>query len=411
MRILIITPHYVPDGGPSAVLFSLLSNKLSDRGHNVTILTGVPHYPTGKILNQYRGLVIRKERTNNIKILRVPLPSLDRQKLFLRFFQFVCFQLGALFAGLFEKYDIVLASNPALQTGLPFLFLGRLRGKPSIFSVHDVYPDVGIRLGILQNRLIVRLVETLEVLCYKRASKIRVLSESFIPAITRSNIKQSKIVLIYDWVDTDLIRPLPKENAFSKSYGMDKRFVVLYAGNLGLSQGLENIISAAEILAGNNDIMFVFVGDGADKKRLQHLVKMKKLTNVVFIPFQERSRLPEVLASADISIVNLKKGISFNSLPSKIYSILASGRPIIACIDEGSDTWNLIQKSKSGVCLPPGDSKLLAKTILELKDNDELRRQLGENGRAYCISHHSPQYAAEKFLDLFDNLVKGRQFA
>jgi len=171
-----------------------------------------------------------------VHILRVPVPSLDRSRLPLRLLQFLSFQLGASWAGRQCAYDVLLVSNPALHAGLAFAALGPWRGKPAIFSVHDVYPDAGVDLGVFRHKAVIAAVAGLERFCLKRAASVRILSESFAAPLEKLGVPRSKLTLIYDWVDTDLIRPLPRHNAFSREHGLDDRYVVLYAGNIGLSQ-------------------------------------------------------------------------------------------------------------------------------------------------------------------------------
>jgi colanic acid biosynthesis glycosyl transferase WcaI len=209
-------------------------------------------------------------------------------------------------------------------------------------------------------------------------------------------VPDEKMALVYDWVDTDLVHPMPRENAFAREHNLVGKFVVLYAGNIGLSQGLEHVLCAAETLQNCPDIKFVFVGDGANREHLVAESEGRHLENVTFLPFQPRQRLPEVLASADISLVSLQSGIGVSSLPSNTFSILASGRPVIACVDEGSETWNLIKRAEAGLCIPPEKPLELADAILTLKENQVLRESMGQNGRCWAESHHSPQAAAKQ---------------
>jgi colanic acid biosynthesis glycosyl transferase WcaI len=314
--------------------------------------------------------------------------------------QFIGFQLGAMLAGLRQDYDVLLISNPALEVWLPFILLSVLRCKPAVFSVHDVYPDVGVSLGIFRSKLIVSVVGYLERFCLDRSSKVRILSESFIKPLRSLGVTDDKMELVYDWVDTDLIKPLPKDNNFAREHQLVNHFVVLYAGNIGLSQGLEQVLAVAELLQDQEEIKFVLVGDGAGRAPLMTEASRLNLGNVRFLPFQPRNRLPEVLATADVSLVTLKKGVGAASLPSKSFSILASGRPILASVDEGSDTWNLVKRSQAGICVPPEDPGAIARAILELKNDERLRNNFGKKGRDYALQYHSPQAAAVKFEQL-----------
>jgi colanic acid biosynthesis glycosyl transferase WcaI len=400
MNVLIIGAPYEPDFGPAAPLFTMLSKGLVQRGHQVTVITTVPHYPSGRVPVAFRGKWIWRSFENGVKVIRIGLPSVNRASLPQRLLQFICYQLGATFAGIGQQYDVVLSGNPALAVWLPFAYLAVLRRKPAIYSVHDVYPDVGVTLGIFRHKPVIKVVASLERFCLTHAQVVRILSESFRPGLRNLGVMESKMTLVYDWVDTDLIRPLPKVNSFTQENNLSEKFVVLYAGNIGLSQGLEHLLTTAGMLADQKDIQFVFVGDGAGREALQSQAHHQDLTNVQFISFQPREKLPEVLACADISIVILRRGIGSASLPSKTFSIMASGRPILVSVDEESETWKLVKRAEAGLCVPPEDPSILADALLTLKQDKTLRERLGNNGRIWAEQHHSPQYAAEQFEKL-----------
>lgn len=407
MHILIIAPYYSPDLGPSAPLFTMLASSLKSHGHGVTVLTAVPHYPSGQVASQYRGKWVFRSVENGVNVIRVGLPSIKRSNLAFRSLQYIVYQFLAVMAGLNLCYEAVIVANPALWTWLPFVYYVVMKRKPAIFSVHDVYPDVGIRLGIFHHNVVISLVASLEKYCLKHASIVRILSEGFKPGLGRLGVAEEKMALVYDWVDTDLIRPISRENHFAQAQGLNGRFRVVYAGNMGLSQGLELVLEAAERLADHADIQFIFVGDGSAHANLVSIADQRGLDNVLFIPFQPREILPDVLASADVSLIVLKKGIGIDSLPSKTFSILASGRPAIACVDENSETRKLIEKAKAGRWTPPEDPIALVAAILELQQNNDLRLDLGRNGRAWSAVHHSPDSAAWQFESLLQKIIVG----
>jgi colanic acid biosynthesis glycosyl transferase WcaI len=400
MRILLITPYYAPDLGPSAPLFTMLAVGLVKRGHQVTVIAAAPHYPSGQVPSEFRGARIRHTSEDGVDVIRVPVPSVKRARLPQRLLQFAAYQLGATWAGRTARYDAAIVANPALWTVLPFTALAVMRHKPAVFSVHDVYPDVGVTLGLFRHKPVIAAVAGLERYCLDHAVRTRILSESFRPGLHRLGTPDEKIVLIYDWVDTNFIQPLARDNDFAREHGLLEPFVVLYAGNLGLSQGLEHILTAAELLKGRQDMRFVFVGDGSGRERLMADAAQRRLENVRFLPFQPRPRLPEVLASADVSLVSLQSGIGTGSLPSKTFSILASGRPVVASVDEGSETWDLIRRAEAGLCIPPESPALLVEAILTLAQDPQRRRRLGENGRRWAERYHSAESAAVQFEQL-----------
>jgi putative colanic acid biosynthesis glycosyltransferase WcaI len=410
MRVLMIVPNYAPDLGPSAPLFTMLAEGLVQRGHEVTVIAAVPHYPSGIVPVAFRSWRVQRSSEHDVEVIRVPLPSMDRSNLAQRLLQFICYQLGATWAGLKQQYDAAIVTNSALTVWLPYACLVVLRGKPAVYSVADVYPDVGVTLGIFRHKAVIRAVAGLERFCLNHAGVVRILSESFRPGLRALGVPDPKMALVYDWVDTDLIQPLPRDNGFAREQGLTDGFVVLYAGNIGLSQGLEHVLTAAQLLADDRDLQFVIVGDGAGREHLGLQAQQMGLTNVRFLPFQPRPRLPEVLATADVSLVTLQRGIGAGSLPSKTFSIFASGRPVLASVDEGSEAWDMVERAGAGLCVPPENPSRLAEAIRALQEDPERRERLGRNGRLWAERHHSPQAAAERFEKLMlDAIANSRE--
>jgi len=404
MRVLVITPYYAPDLGPAAPLLTMLSEDLAASGHEVTVLASVPHFPTGQVSPPYRGRAWQWEMRNGVRVCRAWVPSGNRANLRHRLLTFLIYQVLVSLVGWRLKYDVALVINPAIETGLPFALLVWLRRKPSIYGVWDLYPEVGVQLGVFRHALVIALVKTLEDFCLRRATFVQALSDGFLPSLQKRIGLSNKLVVIPPWLDTDFIQPLPRHNAFSTEYGLDDHFTVMYAGNLGLSQGLEHVLMAAKLLSWHPHLRFVFIGDGAQREYLVSQAGQLSLANVKFIPYQPRERLPEVLASADISLVSLQPGIGDDSLPSKTFPILASGRPILAIVEQGSVIWNLVQRSQAGICVPPSKPKALANAILLLVPALARRQQMGQNGREYALRFHSRQAAAGEFEHLLRSI-------
>ena len=405
MKILIFTHFYVPDLGPSAPLFGMLSSELVKLGHDVTVIAAVPHYPSGKVQESYKGKFSQRSVEEGVSVVRIRVPSLDRSNLFQRYLQMLIYQVGSSIASLKEKYDAVFVPNPGMNIWLPFFVSNTLRRIPAIFSVHDLYPHVGISLGIFKNRFVINTVAWLEKYCMKNSEYVRILTESFRPGMRELSVPDDKLVLLYDWVDTQLIQPMSHDNSFSREHDLVDKFVVMYAGNIGLSQGLEHVLSAAKLLRDQEDIQFVLIGNGAAREPLQKQVQQEGITNVRFIPFQPRERLPEVLATADISLVPLRHGVGMTALPSKTYSIFASGRPIIASVDAGCETAKLIEQSGGGVCIEPESPEALVEKILYLKNHTQLREQMGARGRDWAEKKHSPRSAAREIERLYQQVL------
>ncbi|HSL42291.1 MAG TPA: glycosyltransferase family 4 protein [Anaerolineales bacterium] len=409
MRILIIGTMYEPDLGPSAPLFSSLCRELVRSGHEVTVITTVPHYPTGRVAAAFQGRLIWRSIEDGVNVIRISVPSVDRSKLSLRLLQYVSYQLGAAWVVMTgPRYDVVLAGSTSLTVLLPFVASVVVRRIPAIYSVQDLYPNVGITLGIFRNKLVIDIVAALEKFIFKNSKIVQIISESFRQSLQDLGVPDSKVKLVYNWVDTEFIRPMPRLNEFSKEYGLDERFVILYSGNMGPSQGLENILRAAERLKNEKDIIFVLIGDGLNKEFLVNEAKKRSLSNLLFLPFQPRERFPYALASADISLVPLRRGIDQGSLPSKLFTVLASGRPVIVCVEEESEIWRLVKLADAGRQVPTDDPAALSNAILALRNDIKLREQLGCNGRLWAEQNHSILIAEEKFEKLFLSAIQKR---
>jgi colanic acid biosynthesis glycosyl transferase WcaI len=303
------------------------------------------------------------------------------------------------------KPDIVLADAPTLWSGLPLLVTAICPRVPFVYIVHDIYPDVFLRLGVLTNPWLINLIERVERFYYDRSAQVSVLSVGFKDNLGRKGVPEDKIAIIPACVDTEFIRPLPRENELRERWGLADNFVVLYAGNIGLSQGLDIILEVARLLIDNPDIVFILVGEGATKPALQAMAEEKSLSNVRFFSFQPREDVPPVYALADVCLVSLKRDIVLESVPSKTYTIMASGRPIVATVDQNTEVGYLLDQAQCGLCIEPENADALAQAITKLYKDDSLRNDLGRRGRDFVVEHYSRQVAANQYHTLIQHFV------
>lgn len=410
MRILILTLYFQPDLGANAVIVTELAKEFIQLDHQVTVVTGVPHYATNVTERDYRWKLFTNEEHGNLRIIRTYLytnPQKDR--FIVRLLNYVSFNLLSTLAGLFSGgYDIILAPSPPLTIGLSAAIIGFFKDIPYIYNVQDINPDVLIKLGILKNRLFIHFSKWLEKFVYKNAETVTILSEGFRQNLLGKGVPESKLKVIPNFVDPDFIKPGAKENSFRESNNLLGKFVVMYAGNLGHSQNLEDLLYCAKNLQKDSEIIFVIVGNGSRKPYLEESARQLAVKNVVFLPFQPREAVPQIYAAADLALVTLKKGIALDSVPSKIYTIMASSRPVLAAVDPGSDAWDLVQQAGCGVCLPPENPQELTKSILDLREDPDLCEQMGMRGRNYIEKHHSRKMIAEEYHQLFNRMIYGK---
>jgi colanic acid biosynthesis glycosyl transferase WcaI len=407
MRVLLLTLYFAPDVAANAVVMTELGEELASFGHQVTVVTTFPHYAGNVIDLRYRGRLIQREEYKSMRVVRTYLyTSLHKQRFLVRFLNYVSFNVLSTFAGLFSgPQDVILTPSPPLTIGLSAYIISRLKRIPYLYNVQDIYPDVVVKLGILRNPLAIALSRWLERFVYAGARHITVLSEGFRANLLRKGVPPQKLTVIPNFVDVDFIRPLPRGNAFCHRFELEDRFVVLYAGNLGHSQNLEHVLECAALLRDQDHIAFVIVGNGSRKPYLEAQARQMGLSNIHFIPFQPWEDVPDIYAAADVSLIILRKGIALDSVPSKAYTIMASGRPILAAVDPGSDAWNLVQQAQCGLSVEPENSQSLAEAIRVLYADPVLRQRLGRNGREHVVRHYTRQAVGRQYHRLLTSIV------
>lgn len=408
MRILLFSLYFSPDVGANAVIMTELVEELIAYGHKLTVVTAFPHYADNVISKEYRGKIVQREAQESLTIFRTYLYSSPQKASFwVRFLNYVSFNILSTLVGIFSgPQDLILAPSPPLTIGFTAFIVGKLKRIPYIYNVQDINPDVLIKLGILKNPVGIAFSRWLELFVYRHATQISVLSESFRENLKRKGVPDKKITIIPNFIDVEFVRPLPRDNRFRQQFNIEKSFVVLYAGNLGHSQDLEPLLVAADMIQANGqkDIRIVIVGNGSREGVLKAKVGDMNLRNVLFLPFQPREYVPYIFAAADISLILLKQGIANNSIPSKVYTIMASARPAIAAVDEGSDTWKLIQKNRCGLCVRPNDPKALYGAILKLYQDFDLRYEYGENGRENVMAMYDRRIIGEQYHHLVERI-------
>ncbi len=402
MRILIYSYNYHPEPIGIAPLMTELAEGLVKRGHQVRVVTAMPNYPERQIYPGYRGKWFVNECKNGVQIQRSYVWIRPQPKLWDRLLLDASFVVTSFLPALMGwRPDVILSTSPSLPVCIPTTILGWLHSCPVVLNLQDILPDAAIHLGLLKNKHMVRLFSGLEKFAYRSASTISVIADGFVENLLSKGVDRKKIVQVPNWVDVNFVRPLPKENnSFRKTYNLEGKFVVLYSGNIALTQGLETVIKAAAALKDIPDIAFVIVGEEKGLERLKHDCHRCGADNVLLVPFQPREQLPQMLAAADVSLVVQKKNVVGFNMPSKIQVILASGRAIVASVPKNGTAAKAISKSGGGVIVPPEEPQALAKGILDLYQNPEKCHKLGVRSRKFAVE----QYAFEQALNNYESV-------
>jgi colanic acid biosynthesis glycosyl transferase WcaI len=401
MRILLLTTYFRPDIASTGVIMSKLADEFVARGHQLSVLTSVPHYDTNRIWPEYTGKLIRAERSDSMQVFRLYTHvAKNKASVPQRLLSYGAFSLLSLLKGMvLPKHDVILAPSPPLSNGVVADFLSRLSGTPFVYNVQDIWPDVAIRAGVLKDGRTIRRLKKMEEYVYRRASGITVISEGFRRNLLSKGVPDTKLSTIPNFVDIEFITPRPKENPFSKRYSLQEKFVVLFAGNMGFSQGLETVLDAAALLKEIPAVEFLMVGNGASRSRVETYLGNLGLNNVRFLPYQSHEDLPAMYGSADVCLIPLRRGFTAESVPCKLFSIMAAGKPAIAAVDPGSETWALLQRARGGACVEPEDAGGLADAILWYYRNPDARLDAGKNARKFVETEFRPEVIAERYLN------------
>jgi colanic acid biosynthesis glycosyl transferase WcaI len=415
MNLLVLCPHFAPDVAPTGEVMTQIATELVARGHRLHVVTALPWYQQHALEPGWEGRPVRHEDTDWGRITRVhPFPT-DKRNIPARALAFAGFTALSGLAGLLtrSKPDAVLAMSPPLTLGAAGWAVARARRIPFVFNIQDVFPDVAVELGAITDPRVIRVASGLERETYLRADAVTVLSDD-LKANVAAKIagrrgaagSPDKVRVIPNFIDTDLIRPEPKENRYRREFGLEGKTVVMYAGNVGLSQSLDLVLAAAAHLAHDPDVVFVINGGGAARPGLE--AAAAGLPNVRFVDMQPKDRLAEVAAAADIHVVPLRTGLARSSVPSKLYTILASGRPVVASVDLGTEVARTVAEAGAGIAVPPDDAEAFTKAIAALLEAPDDAAAMGAAGRRFVERWASPAAVAEAYDDLFTELIGRR---
>jgi len=408
LRLVVLCPHFAPDMAPTGVVMTRIVHELAALGHELHVVTALPWYREHAIETGWGGRLWRVEKTAWGSITRVhPFPGKTKRNLLRRALGFVLFSavvgLRSLVAGGFpRRIDGVLAMSPPLTLGLTGWFTKLFRGGMLVFNIQDIFPDAAAQTGAITNKQILRAARWFERSSYERSSAVVLLSEDLKQNVAAKLTTKfhNRLHVIPNFVDTSAIVPGDRMTSYRRELGIDDRVIVMYAGNVGFSQSLELVLAAARSMP---HIAFVINGDGAARKSLQDEVRATDIDNVYFADYQPIERLSEVLASGDIHVVPLKTGLASVSVPSKMYSILSAGRPVVAAIDAGTEIPRTLAESGAGIAVAPDNEAEFISALQILISDGAKRVAMGALGRTWVEHHASAGAVAKRYEVIYLN--------
>ena len=410
MRLLVLTPHLRPDSAPTGVVVSAIVDGLTGAGHDVHVVTSLPWYREHRVEDRWRGRLVRRGHHGTATVTRLhPFPT-DKGNLVARALGFIGLTGLATVAGLAARgpFDGVIAVSPPLTFGAAGWLLARRHRCPLVFNVQDVFPDVAVEVGAIGSPRAIAFFRWLERATYRRADAVTVLSDDLAANVSRKvdvaggTGRRPVVRVVPNFVDTDSIRPADRMTRYRVEHGLGDRTVVMYAGNLGHSQSLDLVVAAADRHRDRHDLVYVVNGGGVRADDLRAAAAQRE--NLVVVDYQPADRVPEVLASADLHLVPLRAGLGESSVPSKTYSVLAAGRPLIASIDEDSEVARVVVEAGAGLAVPPDDVEALVEAVEVLVADPERRIRMGEAGRRWAEAWRSPDQVAVTYAELVAEL-------
>jgi len=392
-RLLVLNQYYWPAVEATGQLLSQLCAGLAE-DFDVTVVTGV-----------VPGTGPGKERHDGVDIVRVASTAFDRRRLVLRATNYSTYLAQSLVTALrAERPDVVLCMTDPPVIADVALLVSRRFGAPLVVISQDVFPEVAVELKRLDNPVVVAALRYAIRFYLQRADRVVAIGETMRTRLAEKGADPGNVVVIPNWVDVDALTPRERDNDWAREHELVDPFVVMHSGNIGHAQNLDSLIRSATFLRDLDDLRIVLIGGGARRQELKDLARLLEVEQVRFFGYQPREVLPESLSSADIHVVGLAKGLSGYVVPSRLYGILAVGRPVIVAADAESETAQVVQEAEAGVIVPPNRPDLLAAAIRRAHDGELDLESMGRKGREY-VSGADRVVAIGRYRALLRDLV------
>ena len=412
MRILILSQYYDPEPVPKP---AELAEALTERGHEVAVVTGFPNYPAGKLYDGFRLGTIKRGEINGIPVTRTFEYPYHGKRVLGRLLNYFSFMISAPLGSLFApSCDAIYVWHPPLTIGIAAWLTARIRRVPFVYDVQDIWPESAVLSGLLKEGWLVKVLSRLERFVYRRADYLLVVTEGSRKNLVGKGVAPSKIAVMPHWVDESLFMRNSKEAqaALREQYGWKDRFVILFAGNIGLVQGLEAVVRAASHLRNEKEILLALVGDGTDRQRLQELTRQLELENKIqFIERQPMEKMPDFMAASDALLVHLKHSeLSNYVIPTKTIAYLAAGKPILMAMNGAAA--DLIKDAEAGMVIPPEDPAALAAAIQALWNMPAAERAaMGQRGHEYLLKNLSKQKVIGQYEEILEFVARRKQIS
>ncbi len=408
MNILLIHQAFTAPDQPGGTRHYELGRHLVERGHDFAIVASNLSYLTGQSVGESEGIVT-EQRLDGVRVLRTyTYPALHRSFVW-RVVSFLSFMVTSVYAGLKAgPVDVVMGTSPPIFQAASACLVAALRRRPFLLEIRDLWPEFAIDMGVLTNPTLIRLSRRLEKFLYRRATHILVNSPAYRDYLIQRGVRRSKISFISNGVDPAMFDPDARGEKLREKWGATDKFVVTYAGAMGMANDLSSVLGAAHLLRDEPEIQFVMVGDGKERGNLEAEAEKLGLPNLKFVGSHPKSEMTEVLAASDACLATLKDIPMFTTTyPNKVFDYMAAARPTILGID--GVIREVIEAAQGGVFVPPGNAGALADAVRELSRDRQRARQMGASAREYVVQHFNRQEQAQQFIALVEKVGRGRK--
>lgn len=404
-NLLIYAHYYYPDVASTGQILTELAEGLNDTFHTTVICT-VPSY-TGKISQYYRKHKYYYENINGVDVLRIRVPEFRKSFALSRIFNILSYFFSAVFATFrVEHQDYIFTiSQPPILGGMLGVIGKHIKKAKLIYNIQDFNPEQVMAVDFTHNKLVLSIMMLLDKYSCQQANKVIIVGRDMIETLQKRFQKMVPYAYINNWINEKEIYPLPEDNArvlkFKRKYGLENKFVIMYSGNIGLYYDLLNILKTIEKFTETEDVIFAFIGEGSVLEELRTYKEAHHLSNVVFIPYQPKSELIYSLNAGDVHFVVNAKGIKGVSVPSKLYGVMAVGKPVLGIMEEGAEARLIVEEAKCGMSVKPGDYSAIEDLIrkyIGLRDSRELKN-MGEMGRKFLTEHLTKEVSIDKYRD------------
>lgn len=407
LRILYLTHYFPPEVNAPAVRVSQFAQAWGEAGHRVTVVTGFPNHPTGVIPAEYRGKLFQAEEIAGTRVLRGYIYAAPNRGFARRILNYLSFMVSAILIGVLRsgKQDLVIATSPQFFVAIAGYVVSRVKRIPFVFEVRDLWPEEIVAVGAMKRGAVIRMLERVEAFLYRKAALIVAVARGTIEVLTARGIPREKLGLIPNAVDVARFAQTEDDHQIRDAHEFNGHFLVSYIGTLGMAHNLQTVLDSAARLRCHDDIRFLIVGDGAEREKLVAYSRAQELDNVTFVPQQSRGRVAQYYAASDVCLVPLRKTELFTkNIPSKIYEVMAAGKPIVIGTD--GESRRLVESAEAGIAAAPEDADDLASKIMYLAEHRDESRRLGDNGREFARRCCDYRVRAQEYLAVLQPLVR-----